>query len=127
LAGKVTSGAVFVDGRGIGDVGSAVLRDRTQLSQDGMMTIAVAVDPATGKAVAGPEIVTRGFVYVSESEELLNEIREVLVQAINDLDQEQLDVALLRSVLRDRALEIIVERTGRRPMILAVVMEVGRK
>jgi ribonuclease J len=123
LAGKVTSGAVFVDGRGIGDVGSTVLRDRTQLSQDGMMAIAVTVDTATGNVVAGPDIVTRGFVYVRESEELLNDIRDALIEAIKDIQGGQLDWPLLKSVLRDRAQEIIGERTGRRPMILPVIME----
>ncbi len=123
LAGRVASGSVFVDGRGVGDIGSAVIRDRTQLSQDGVMVVAVTIDSAKGKVLAGPDVVTRGFVYVRESEELLNEIREALADALRELEGGPMDWPLVKSVLRDRAQEIIAELTGRRPMILPMIME----
>jgi ribonuclease J len=99
------------------------MRDRTQLSQDGMMIVGVTLDRGRGKVVAGPEIVTRGFVYVRESEELLAEIRDALAKALHELEGGSMEWPVLRSVLRDRAQEIIGERTGRRPMILPVIME----
>jgi len=122
-AGKVTSGAVFVDGRGVGDVGSAVLRDRTQLSQDGIVIIVVTADVAAGKILAGPEVVTRGFVYVRESEELLAEIKQAVARGLSEIEGGRMDWPLLKSVLRDRAGDVIDQRTGRHPMILPVILE----
>ncbi|MDP2873076.1 MAG: ribonuclease J [Bacillota bacterium] len=122
IAGKVDSGSVFVDGRGVGDVGSAVMRDRTQLSQEGIVVIALTVDQAAGRVVAGPEIVTRGFVYVRESEELLNQLKGRVSAAVQELEGDLLDWPALKSKLRDTANGFLVERTGRHPMIMPLIM-----
>ena len=123
ISGKVASGAVYVDGRGVGDVGSAVIRERTQLSQDGVLVVAVTVDLGRGRILAGPDVVTRGFVYVRESEALLTEIKATLTRALRELEGNPMDWPLLKGVIRDRALEVVELRTGRKPTILPVIME----
>ena len=83
LGGTVPSGRVFVDGYGVGDVGSVVLRDRRHLAQDGMIVVVVSLSGETGELVSGPDIITRGFVYVKESESLMEELREVALEALD--------------------------------------------
>ncbi len=126
VAGRATAGHVLVDGLGVGDVGHVVLRDRKQLSQDGILIIAMVADKDTGLLVAGPDVVTRGFVYVKESEALLDEIRERVRQIYQRcLDQHSGgDWPALRSALRETLTKELYERTKRRPMILPVIMEV---
>jgi ribonuclease J len=123
VAGKVACGEVFIDGRGVGDVGSAVLRDRTQLSQDGVVVVAIAVDLAAGRILGGPEVATRGFVYVRESEKLLTELTDAVRAGLRELEGSPMDWPMLKSVIRDRAIDLIDQRTGRRPVILPVIME----
>jgi ribonuclease J len=124
LAGKVTAGALFVDGMGVvGDTGSQVLRDRTQLAQDGIVIVALTVERSTGRVVSGPEILTRGFVYLRESEQLLKEIKDKAAEAVAELEGLPMDYISLRSALREAAASLIGEHTGRRPMILPLVME----
>jgi ribonuclease J len=125
LAGKVTSGMVFVDGLGVGDVGSVVMRDRTQLSQDGMVIIAVTVDSAAGKVLAGPEVITRGFVYARESEQLLGDLRKRAADALEALTGGPMDWPAIKSAIRESAVAYLMDRTGRRPMIIPVIMDAG--
>lgn len=121
----VPAGRVFVDGYGVGDVGSVVLRDRKHLAQDGLVIVAVCIDRESGMIVSGPDVVTRGFVYVKESEELINVAREVAVEAIEaQTDGGYFDWNSIKASLRDEISHLMYERTKRSPMILPVIMEV---
>ena len=121
----VPAGRVFVDGYGVGDVGSVVLRDRKHLAQDGLVIIAVCIERETGEILSGPDVVTRGFVYVKESEELINAAREVAVSAIEDeLSDGYTDWNAVKACLRDGISQLMYERTKRSPMILPIIMEV---
>ena len=124
VAGKVTAGRVLVDGLGVGDVGNIVLRDRRQLSQDGILIIVTTMNRATGEVVAGPDIVSRGFVYVRESEALMDEARERVEQALERCqDNKVTDWATIKSNVRDALGRYLFEKTRRRPMILPIIME----
>lgn len=121
----VPAGRVFVDGYGVGDVGSVVLRDRKHLAQDGLVIVAVCIDRESGMIVSGPDVVTRGFVYVKESEELINAAREVAVEAIEaQTDGGYFDWNSIKASLRDEISHLMYERTKRSPMIPPVIMEV---
>ena len=121
----VPAGRVFVDGYGVDDVGSVVLRDRKHLAQDGLVIVAVCIDRENGEIVSGPDVVTRGFVYVKESEELINAAREVAVRAIEaQTDGGYFDWNSIKASLRDEISHLMYERTKRSPMILPVIMEV---
>ena len=121
----VPAGRVFVDGYGVGDVGSVVLRDRKHLAQDGLVIVAVCIGRESGMIVSGPDVVTRGFVYVKESEELINAAREVAVEAIEaQTDGGYFDWNSIKASLRDEISHLMYERTKRSPMILPVIMEV---
>lgn len=123
-SGTVVSGQVFVDGLGVGDVGNIVLRDRKHLSQDGILTIVVTIEKQTGKVVSGPDIISRGFVYVRESEGLMDEAREVVKSVLRDCEERQItDWATLKSKMRDELREFLYEKTKRKPMILPIIME----
>ena len=125
IAGSVAAGKVLVDGLGIGDVGNVVLRDRRILAEEGIVIILVAVDPEAGKLLSGPEIITRGFVYVRESEELLEEAKVALSQRLASLEMKQMrDWNALKSNIRDEAASFFYDQTGRRPMIMPVVIDV---
>lgn len=124
IAGTVTAGKVMVDGFGVGDVGDVVLRDRRILAEEGMVIVVLTIDPDKGILVSGPEIVTRGFVYVKESEKLLEEARVVVAKKVNSFSRERLsDWNAVKSAVRDSASSFFYERTGRRPMIMPIVME----
>ena len=124
-SGKVTSGQVLVDGLGVGDVGNIVLRDRKQLSQDGILIVVVAMEKETGLIMGGPDIVSRGFVYVRESEGLLEEAKERVKNALYDtLERNVTEWAVLKSGVRDVLSKYLYEKTRRRPMILPIIMEV---
>ena len=121
----VPAGRVFVDGYGVGDVGSVVLRDRKHLALEGLVIVAVCIDRESGMIVSGPDVVTRGFVYVKESEELINAAREVAVEAIEaQTDGGYFDWNSIKASLRDEISHLMYERTKRSPMILPVIMEV---
>ena len=121
----VPAGRVFVDGYGVGDVGSVVLRDRKHLAQAGLVIVAVCIDRESGMIVSGPDVVTRGFVYVKESEELINAAREVAVEAIEaQTDGGYFDWNSIKASIRDEISHLMYERTKRSPMILPVIMEV---
>ncbi|MBQ3379567.1 MAG: ribonuclease J [Clostridia bacterium] len=129
--GTVPSGKVFVDGLGVGDVGNIVLRDRMHLAQDGLIVIVVTLD-AEGQIVSGPDVVSRGFVYVRESEELIEEIRDVALWAFENSDKKNGqakdkkngDWAQKKNKVRSAVSEVIYERTKRKPMILPIIMEI---
>lgn len=122
--GTVVSGQVFVDGLGVGDVGNIVLRDRKHLSQDGILTVVVTIEKQTGRIVSGPDIISRGFVYVRESEGLMDEAREVVKGVLNECEEKQItDWATLKSKMRDELREFLYEKTKRKPMILPIIME----
>ena len=121
----IPAGRVFVDGYGVGDVGSVVLRDRKHLAQDGLVIVAVCIERETGEIISGPDVVTRGFVYVKESEELINAAREVAVRTVeNQLSGGYADWNTIKACLRDEISHLMYERTKRSPMILPIIMEV---
>ena len=125
MAGKVTAGMVMVDGLGVGDVGNIVLRDRRQLSQDGILIVVVTMDKASNRVVSGPDIVSRGFVYVRESEALMDEARARVEQALERREDENVkEWAAIKSNVRDALGRYLFEKTRRRPMILPIIMEI---
>lgn len=125
FAGKVTAGKVLVDGLGVGDVGNIVLRDRRQLSQDGILIAVVTMDKQKGCVVAGPDIVSRGFVYVRESERLMDEARDRVKQALDRCEAGGVtEWATIKATIRDALSKHLYEKTRRRPMILPIIMEV---
>lgn len=125
VAGKVTAGMVMVDGLGVGDVGNIVLRDRRQLSQDGILIVVVTMNKQTHRVVSGPDIVSRGFVYVRESEALMDEATARVQQALDRCEDEKVkEWAAIKSNVRDALGRYLFEKTRRRPMILPIIMEV---
>jgi ribonuclease J len=125
IVSKVTAGRVLVDGLGVGDVGNIVLRDRKQLSQDGILVVVLTMDKQRACLVAGPDIVSRGFVYVRESEQLMDEAKERVKQALDKCELNQItEWATIKSNVRDSLGKYLYEKTRRRPMILPIIMEV---
>ena len=125
ITGQVTAGRVLIDGLGVGDVGSVVLRDRKHLAQDGLIIIVAAVEKSTGKIMSGPDIVSRGFVYVRESEELMDEARERAKAVMKKhLVPNIREWSTLKTEVRDALGGFIFQKTGRSPMILPIIMEV---
>lgn len=125
LAGSVQAGRVLVDGFGVGDVGEVVIRDRQMLSEDGIVIIVLAVDQVNDEIMSGPEIITRGFVYVRESVDLLEEAKVVITRALDKMSGEQLhEWNKVKSKVRDVASSFFYEHTGRRPMIMPIVIDV---
>ena len=125
FTGSVTVGKVFVDGLGVGDVGNIVLRDRQHLSQDGLIIVVITMDSSTGEIIAGPDVISRGFVYVKESENLMEEVKKVLRDEIYKLEQNDIrDWATIKAKLKDSLRDYIFVKTKRNPMILPIIMEV---
>jgi len=123
-SGTAVAGQVFVDGLGVGDVGNIVLRDRKHLSQDGILTIVVTMEKQSGRVVSGPDIISRGFVYVRESEGLMDEARDIVKSVLRNCEERQItDWATLKSKMRDELREFLYEKTKRKPMILPIIME----
>lgn len=128
FTGTVPSGRVMVDGYGVGDVGSVVLRDRKHLAEDGVMIIVATIDRETGNVLAGPDIVSRGFVYVRESEELLDEAKQLMKQVMDNCrDRNIREWGNIKSAMRDALSDYIYSKTKRSPMILPIIMEVQGK
>ncbi|KOO46695.1 Zn-dependent hydrolase [Priestia koreensis] len=122
---KVPSGNTLIDGLGVGDVGNIVLRDRRLLSQDGILLVVVTIDKANRKIVTGPEIISRGFVYVRESEQLLREATERVEQLLVDSIRERtIEWSSLKLGMRESLNQFLYEKTKRRPMILPIIMEI---
>ncbi|HHT64421.1 MAG: ribonuclease J [Bacillota bacterium] len=125
IAGRVHAGRVLVDGLGVGDVGNVVLRDRKQLSQDGIFIITLTIDKASGTVVAGPDVVSRGFVYVKESEKLMDDAREKIKEVLAKADSEKSkDWANIKSSIRDTLSRFLYEKTKRKPMIIPIISEI---
>ncbi|MBU3203855.1 ribonuclease J [Clostridium algidicarnis] len=125
ISGKVHTGSVFVDGLGVGDVGNVVLRDRKYLSQDGMLTIVVTIEKESFSIIAGPDIITRGFVYVKESDALINEAKEIARRELeNCLDNKVVEWYILKVNMKKAVEKFLYEKTKRRPIILPIIMEI---
>lgn len=125
INGNVASGKVLVDGLGVGDVGNIVLRDRKHLSQDGLIVVVITLEGDTGNVVAGPDIISRGFVYVRESENLMEEVKEVTKQALVKCEEKKKnDWASKKNIIKDTLRDYLYEKTKRKPMILPIIMEV---
>ena len=125
FTGTVPAGRVMVDGLGVGDVGNIVLRDRQHLSQDGLIVIVMTMDNQTGEIVSGPDVISRGFVYVRESENLMEDVKAFIREEINDLENRHVrDWSTIKSTLKDDLRDFIFDRTKRNPMILPIIMEV---
>ena len=121
----VHTGAILVDGLGVGDVGNIVLRDRQHLAEDGIMIVVLTLEKYSNQLLAGPDIVSRGFVYVRESEDLMGEARAVVDKAVGDcLDRGVSDWGKLKNVIKDSLSDFIWKKTKRDPMILPIIMEV---
>lgn len=125
VSGNVPSGRVFVDGYGVGDVGSIVLRDRKHLAQDGLIIVVATIDSKTGELLSGPDVVSRGFVYVRESEELIEDACKVAQRILEDCAAHNVhDWSSIKLKLRDEVSHLMYERTKRSPMILPILMDV---
>lgn len=125
IVGKVPSGRVLVDGLGVGDVGSVVLRDRKHLAQDGLIIAVAAIDAYSGRVISGPNVVSRGFVYVRDSEPLMDEACELVASIIDECaDRGIRDWAAIKNRIRDELSRIMFQKTKRSPMILPILMEV---
>ncbi|MDQ7794513.1 MAG: ribonuclease J [bacterium] len=122
-AGRVPAENVMVDGLGVGDVGGVVIRDRLQLAQEGVVVVFLVLDRKTGTLAAGPDIISRGFVYMRESEELIGEARQKVAELLARLDGR--DWAAVKGAVREGLGRFLFERTGRRPVLLPVILEVG--
>ena len=123
--GTVTAGKVFVDGTGVGDVGSVVLRDRKHLAQDGMIVVCVNLSSQDGSILTGPDIITRGFIYVKESEDLMEELKEVATEAVERCGRKRSrDWATIKSAIKSDLSGYLYKHTKRNPMILPVIMEI---
>ena len=125
ITGKVPVGAVLVDGLGVGDVGNVVLRDRQHLAEDGILIVVLSLDSTSGELLAGPDIVSRGFVYVKESDELLDEARKLIEKGVlGCLKKNITDWGKIKGTIKDTLGEFVWKKTKRRPMILPIIMEV---
>ena len=124
VSGTVASGKVYVDGYGVGDVGTRVMKERLHLGQDGLIIITATIDGASGELLSGPEVVSKGFVYVKEAELLMNEAVAVSMNVIDSFPPYSFDVNQMNTKLRDAISRLMYERTKRSPMILPILMEV---
>lgn len=125
VSGRVTAGQVLVDGLGIGDVGNVVLRDRKHLSQDGLMVVVVTLQKDTSQLVSDPDIISRGFIYVRESETLMDEARELVKEVVKNCHHQKVsDWTSLKARIREQLQKLMYKRTKRRPMILPIIVEV---
>lgn len=124
VAGKVTAGKIFVDGLGIGDVGNIVMRDRRQLSQDGVLIVVVTLDKQRGCVLDGPDIVSRGFVYVRDSDSLISDAKKTVKEVLERFENTPItEWAPLKAGIRDALTKYLFAKTGRKPMILPIIME----
>ena len=125
FTGLVQSGIILVDGLGIGDVGNVVLRDRQHLSQDGLIVVVLTMNSGTGEVIAGPDVISRGFVYVRESENVMDDIKQVVRQVVRKCEEQEIrDWSTIKNSIRENLREYIFSKTKRNPMIIPIVMEV---
>ena len=126
INGEVQNGAVFVDGLGVGDVGNVVLRDRQRLAEDGIVIVCMTLEPGTNIMVSGPLVMSRGFVYIKESDEFMEEAREVVIGAMEKIrDRNITSRNKIRDNIKDALSGFIWKRIKRSPMILSIIMENG--
>ena len=124
IVGQVPTGAILVDGLGVGDVGNIVLRDRQNLAENGIIIVVLTLEKYTGNLVAGPDIVTRGFVYVREAEELLDEAKAVVEDSVQGgLDKHISDWSKIKNIIKDDLSEYLWKKMKRNPVILPIIME----
>lgn len=124
IVGKVHTGAIFVDGLGVGDVGNIVLRDRQNLAENGIIIVVLTLEKYSGQLIAGPDIVTRGFVYVREAEELLNEAKAIVTYSVlRCLDKNITDWSKIKNIIKDDLSEYLWKKIKRNPVILPIIME----
>ena len=125
ITGSVPAGKVMVDGLGIGDVGSIVLKDRQHLAQDGLIIVVLAINGSTGEIISGPEIISRGFVYIRESENLMEEMKQTLRHKLGALQENHItDWAVIKLTVKDTLRDFLLQRNRRNPMVLPIIMEV---
>jgi ribonuclease J len=125
INGSVSSGRVLVDGLGVGDVGSIVLRDRKLLSQDGLIVVVITAEKESGQLIAGPDIISRGFVYVRESGDLIEDAREIVKMSLSKCEGKQRnDWPTKKGIIKDELREYLFEKTKRKPMILPIIVEI---
>ena len=125
IVSQVPSGRVLVDGLGVGDVGSIVLRDRKHLAQDGLIIIVIGIEKATNEIVAGPDIISRGFVYVRESENLMDDVKRVIREEVQRCEENKItDWTTIKSTLKDNLRDYIFQKTKRNPMLIPIIMAV---
>lgn len=125
VAGRVQTGSVYVDGLGVGDVGNIVLRDRKHLAEDGMLTVVVTLERESYSIIAGPDIITRGFIYAKESDTLISEVKEIVKNELNSsLDKKIIEWYVLKSNMKKSIERYLYEKTKRRPIILPIIMEI---
>ncbi len=123
--GSVTAGKVLVDGLGVGDVGNIVLRDRKHLAQDGLMVVVITISKENGSIIAGPDIISRGFVYVRESEDLMDQAKKIVREALSTCEKDEVtEWATLKSTVKDSLRGFLYNKTMRKPMILPIIMEI---
>jgi len=123
---KIPIEYVFVDGLGVGDIKEVVLRDRQMLAEDGIFVLIVTVDSQTGKMTGSPDIISRGFVYLRESQELLKDARHIIKKTIEDATAKMhpINFAYVKDILRDQVGRFLFQKTNRRPMVLPVIIKV---
>ncbi len=125
LAGTVPFGRIMVDGLGVGDVGNIVLRDRQHLSQDGLIIVVLTMDSSTGEVVSGPDVISRGFVYVRESENLMDDVKKVVREEMEKCEEKHItDWMTIKTNLKDTLRDYVFQKTKRNPMILPIIMDV---
>jgi ribonuclease J len=125
ISGTVPAGRVLVDGLGVGDVGNVVLRDRKHLAEDGIIVVALTIDSVTNEIVSGPEVVSRGFVYVKENEQLIDDAKEIACDILERCYLTRIrDYSTIKTRLRDGVSRFVYEKTRRSPMVLPIILEI---
>ncbi len=125
VTGKVPTGAVYVDGLGVGDVGNIVLRDRQHLAEEGIIIVVMTMESGSGQIVAGPDIVSRGFVYVRGSEDLMEDANQVLNDTVMRIEDNGItDWGKIKTMIKDDLGDFVWKETKRRPMIIPIIMEI---
>ncbi len=122
---NVPAGRILVDGLGVGDVGNVVLRDRQHLSQDGLIIVVLTMDGSTGEVIAGPDVISRGFIYVKDSENIMEGVKSEVRAEVRECEERGItDWATIKNLVRENLREYVFANTKRNPMIIPIIMEV---